>query len=93
MNVYIVVEDVAVIYDSETNKIDDLPDSIYINLVKFSKNLQNFLKRRLRRRLGHFAPENSVTFQNFSAPSAPKMCHFSKKSPTPFWAVTPPIDP
>ena len=25
--------------------------------------------------------ENSVTFQNFSAPSAPKMCHFSKKSP------------
>ena len=41
----------------------------YINLVKFSKNLQNFLKRRLRRRLGRFAPENPKTLQSKPPPS------------------------
>ena len=37
---------------------------MYFNLVKFSKNLQNFLKRRLRRRFGRFAPENPKTLQS-----------------------------
>ena len=37
---------------------------MYNNLVKFSKNLQNFQKRRLRRRFGRFAPENPKTLQS-----------------------------
>ena len=36
----------------------------YINLVKFSKNPQNFLKRRLQCRFGRFAPENLKTLQS-----------------------------
>ena len=40
----------------------------YINLVKFSKNLQNFLKWRLRCRLGCFAPENPETLQSNPPP-------------------------
>ena len=47
----------------------------YINLVKFSKNLQNFLKRRLRRRLGRFAPENPKTLQSKPPPLGPKSCN------------------
>ena len=35
----------------------------YINLVKFSKNLQNFIKRRLRQRFGRFAPEHPKILQ------------------------------
>ena len=37
---------------------------MYFNLVKFSKNLQNFLKWRLQRRFGRFAPENPKTLQS-----------------------------
>ena len=47
---------------------------MYFNLVKFSKNLQNFLKRRLRRRFGRFAPENPETLQS-KPPLGPKSCN------------------
>ena len=47
---------------------------MYFNLVKFSKNLQNFLKRRLRRRFGRFAPENPETLQS-KPPLEPKSCN------------------
>ena len=40
----------------------------YIHLVKFLKNLQNFLKRRLWLPFGRFAPENSKTLQSKSPP-------------------------
>ena len=44
--------------------------SKYMNLVKFSINLQNLLKRRLRCRFGRFAPENPKTLQSNPPPSA-----------------------
>ena len=43
-------------------------------MVKFLKNLQNFLKRRLRRRFGRFAPENPKTLQS-KPPLGPKSCN------------------
>ena len=39
----------------------------YINLVKFSNNLQNSQKRRRRRRFGQFAPKNPKTLQSKSS--------------------------
>ena len=42
---------------------------MYFNLVKFSKNLQNFLKRRPRRRFGRFTPENLKPLQSNPPPS------------------------
>ena len=43
---------------------------MYINLVEFSKNIENFLKRCLRRHFECFAPENPKTLQSTPPPSA-----------------------